>query len=50
MDERTDDERRSVQALELKHLRCLAAIIDTGTFTDAAHELASIVHESSLVR
>lgn len=39
MDECTDDERRSVQVLELKHLRCLVAIIDTGTFTDAAHEL-----------
>ncbi|WP_247746977.1 LysR family transcriptional regulator [Streptomyces oryzae] len=26
-------------ALELKHLRCLVAIIDTGGFTDAAHQL-----------
>ncbi|MFJ1578453.1 LysR family transcriptional regulator [Streptomyces sp. NPDC088182] len=25
--------------LELKHVRCLVAIVDTGSFTDAAHEL-----------
>ncbi|GAA2451847.1 LysR family transcriptional regulator [Streptomyces pulveraceus] len=25
--------------MELRHLRCLVAIIDTGSFTDAAHEL-----------
>ncbi|MBK3555630.1 LysR family transcriptional regulator [Streptomyces sp. MBT56] len=26
-------------ALELKHLRCLVAIVDTGSFTDAGHAL-----------
>ncbi|MFF4162590.1 LysR family transcriptional regulator [Streptomyces sp. NPDC001741] len=26
-------------AMELRHLRCLVAIVDTGSFTDAAHEL-----------
>lgn len=31
--------RNRVAALELKHLRCLVAIMDTGSFTDAAHEL-----------
>ncbi|SCE59169.1 DNA-binding transcriptional regulator, LysR family [Streptomyces sp. DvalAA-43] len=31
--------RDRVASLELKHLRCLVAIIDTGSFTDAAHEL-----------
>ncbi|MFD0338938.1 LysR family transcriptional regulator [Streptomyces sp. NPDC127117] len=41
MDDGTDAERRGAQALELKHLRCLVAIIDTGTFTDAAHELGT---------
>ena len=30
---------RFVQGLELRHLRCLVAIADTGTFTDAAIEL-----------
>jgi DNA-binding transcriptional LysR family regulator len=32
-------ERDSRAVLELKHLRCLVAIIDTGSFTDAAIEL-----------
>lgn len=31
--------RHRTAELELKHLRCLVAIIDTGSFTDAAHEL-----------
>ncbi|MFC8226780.1 LysR family transcriptional regulator [Streptomyces sp. NPDC057287] len=30
---------RTSGAVELRHLRCLVAIIDTGSFTDAAHEL-----------
>ncbi|MFJ8882841.1 LysR family transcriptional regulator [Streptomyces sp. NPDC102402] len=30
---------KAAGAVELKHLRCLVAIIDTGSFTDAAHEL-----------
>ncbi|MEV6147396.1 LysR family transcriptional regulator [Streptomyces sp. NPDC051992] len=34
-----DEMRDRVASLELKHLRCLVAIIDTGSFTDAAHEL-----------
>ncbi|MFE9397046.1 LysR family transcriptional regulator [Streptomyces flavidovirens] len=34
-----DEMRHRAAALELKHLRCLVAIIDTGSFTDAAHEL-----------
>ncbi|MFE0173154.1 LysR family transcriptional regulator [Streptomyces sp. NPDC059002] len=34
-----DDLGHKTGALELKHLRCLVAIIDTGSFTDAAHEL-----------
>ncbi|MFJ4713860.1 LysR family transcriptional regulator [Streptomyces sp. NPDC088785] len=29
----------AARALELRHLRCLVAIMDTGSFTDAAHEL-----------
>ena len=28
-----------IMDLELRHLRCLAAIVDSGTFTDAAIEL-----------
>jgi DNA-binding transcriptional LysR family regulator len=35
----TAREETAVAALELKHLRCLAAIVDTGSFTDAGHEL-----------
>ncbi|MER5500137.1 MULTISPECIES: LysR family transcriptional regulator [unclassified Streptomyces] len=31
--------RRNTAGLELKHLRCLVAIVDTGGFTDAALEL-----------
>ncbi|MEU6843365.1 LysR family transcriptional regulator [Streptomyces sp. NPDC046716] len=31
----------AARALELKHLRCLVAIVDTGGFTDAAHELGT---------
>ncbi|MFJ8696782.1 LysR family transcriptional regulator [Streptomyces roseolilacinus] len=34
-----DDAKNPSAALELKHLRCLVAIMDTGSFTDAAHEL-----------
>ncbi|MFE0722973.1 MULTISPECIES: LysR family transcriptional regulator [Streptomyces] len=34
-----DERRGSPTGLELKHLRCLVAIVDTGGFTDAAHEL-----------
>ncbi|WP_329202076.1 LysR family transcriptional regulator [Streptomyces sp. NBC_01435] len=34
-----DEMRDRAASLELKHLRCLVAIIDTGSFTDAAHEL-----------
>jgi len=28
--------------LELRHLRCLVAIVDAGTFTDAAIELVTV--------
>ncbi|MGW1815877.1 LysR family transcriptional regulator [Streptomyces sp. NPDC002125] len=34
-----DGGRKTAGAMELKHLRCLVAIVDTGSFTDAAHEL-----------
>ncbi|MFD8824328.1 LysR family transcriptional regulator [Streptomyces sp. NPDC059605] len=34
-----DESGRSSAGLELKHLRCLVAIVDTGGFTDAALEL-----------
>ncbi|MEV8325941.1 LysR family transcriptional regulator [Kitasatospora sp. NPDC056731] len=34
-----DERRQSPADLELKHLRCLVAIIDTGSFTDAGPEL-----------
>ena len=34
-----DAKRERTAALELKHLRCLVAIIDTGSFTDAALQL-----------
>ncbi|MEO3755636.1 LysR family transcriptional regulator [Streptomyces sp. B6B3] len=34
-----DEAGRAAGALELRHLRCLVAIIDTGSFTDAAREL-----------
>ncbi len=34
-----DGTGKTAGALELKHLRCLVAIIDSGSFTDAAHEL-----------
>ncbi|MFJ9411477.1 LysR family transcriptional regulator [Streptomyces sp. NPDC101393] len=34
-----DAKRESTAALELKHLRCLVSIIDTGSFTDAALQL-----------
>ncbi|MFK0113581.1 LysR family transcriptional regulator [Streptomyces sp. NPDC091217] len=34
-----DEPRRGATALELKHLRCLVAIVDTGSFTDAGIEL-----------
>ncbi|MFJ8671858.1 LysR family transcriptional regulator [Streptomyces sp. NPDC093589] len=34
-----DAKRENTAALELKHLRCLVAIIDTGSFTDAALQL-----------
>jgi DNA-binding transcriptional LysR family regulator len=37
--ERMDEPRGSAAALELKHLRCLVAIVDTGSFTDAALQL-----------
>ncbi|NGO68089.1 LysR family transcriptional regulator [Streptomyces boncukensis] len=33
------DSPRGADALELRHLRCLVAIVDTGSFTDAAREL-----------
>lgn len=37
---RMDATRRTAgTALELRHLRCLVAIVDTGSLTDAAHEL-----------
>lgn len=36
---RMNDMGKAAGAVELKHLRCLVAIIDTGSFTDAAHEL-----------
>ena len=29
--------------LELRHLRCLVAIVDSGTFTDAAIELCRTI-------
>lgn len=38
-DERMAALRRSSTGLELRHLRCLVAIVDTGSFTDAALEL-----------
>ncbi|MGW2181539.1 LysR family transcriptional regulator [Streptomyces sp. NPDC001732] len=34
-----DETLKKAAALELRHLRCLVAIIDTGSFTDAAIEL-----------
>ncbi|AKZ53319.1 putative LysR-family transcriptional regulator [Streptomyces ambofaciens ATCC 23877] len=34
-----DETRNRAAALELKHLRCLVAIVDTGSFTDAGIEL-----------
>ncbi|MET7640815.1 LysR family transcriptional regulator [Streptomyces sp. NPDC005438] len=34
-------EERAARALELKHLRYLVAIVDTGSFTDAARELGT---------
>lgn len=34
-----DEKRYEVAALELRHLRCLVAIVDAGSFTDAAIEL-----------
>ncbi|MEV0492127.1 LysR family transcriptional regulator [Streptomyces atratus] len=34
-----DETRNGAAALELKHLRCLVAIVDTGSFTDAGIEL-----------
>ncbi|MER6850594.1 LysR family transcriptional regulator [Streptomyces flaveolus] len=34
-----DETRNRSAALELKHLRCLVAIVDTGSFTDAGIEL-----------
>jgi DNA-binding transcriptional LysR family regulator len=34
-----DEHRTGNPALELKHLRCLVAIVDTGSFTDAAIDL-----------
>ncbi|MEE1839386.1 LysR family transcriptional regulator [Streptomyces sp. NPDC093108] len=34
-----DNTRDGAASLELKQLRCLVAIIDNGSFTDAAHEL-----------
>ncbi|MFJ6215724.1 LysR family transcriptional regulator [Streptomyces sp. NPDC092296] len=34
-----DELRNRAAGLELKHLRCLVAIMDTGSFTDAAREL-----------
>lgn len=34
-----DDRPERAAALELKHLRCLLAIVDTGSFTDAAVQL-----------
>ncbi|MFC8593199.1 LysR family transcriptional regulator [Streptomyces atroolivaceus] len=34
-----DEMRNETAALELKHLRCLVAIVDTGSFTDAGIEL-----------
>ncbi|MFD3546547.1 LysR family transcriptional regulator [Streptomyces sp. NPDC058655] len=34
-----DETRNETAALELKHLRCLVAIVDTGSFTDAGIEL-----------
>ncbi|MFJ4837542.1 LysR family transcriptional regulator [Streptomyces sp. NPDC088746] len=34
-----DGSRGNSTGLELKHLRCLVAIVDTGSFTDAAFEL-----------
>ncbi len=37
--ERMDEHRGNSTGLELKHLRCLVAIVDTGSFTDAALEL-----------
>ncbi|MCF6522629.1 LysR family transcriptional regulator [Streptomyces sp. JJ36] len=39
MDTRRGDSRDPSAGLELKHLRCLVAIADTGSFTDAALEL-----------
>ncbi|MFH8567516.1 LysR family transcriptional regulator [Streptomyces sp. NPDC017993] len=37
--ENAQAKRESAATLELKHLRCLVAIIDTGSFTDAALQL-----------
>ncbi|MEU2576389.1 LysR family transcriptional regulator [Streptomyces anulatus] len=34
-----DESGSTAGALELKHLRCLVAIVDTGSFTDAGHAL-----------
>src|SRR5881392_2883055 len=42
------DEGSGLAGLELRHLRCLLAIVDTGTFTDAAIQLG--VSQASVSR